>query len=76
MVVIVAPVAGPIIGGYLTDEYSWPWIFYINVPIGFFSAAVVWYYLRDRESEIMRYPIDWRPDFIISRRSCFADPAG
>lgn len=59
MIVVVAPVLGPILGGYLTDEYSWPWIFYINVPIGLFSAGVTWYCLRDRETEIVRNPIDW-----------------
>ena len=52
MVVVVAPVLGPIIGGYLTDVYSWPWIFYINVPIGIFSAACHMVFLKDRESEI------------------------
>lgn len=59
MIVIVAPILGPIIGGYLTDTYSWPWIFYINVPIGLFSAFVTWYFLKDRESQIQRNPIDW-----------------
>lgn len=59
MIVIVAPIVGPILGGYLTDEYSWPWIFYINIPIGFFSAFVAWYFLKDKESKIMRNPIDW-----------------
>lgn len=59
MIVIVAPVLGPIIGGYLTDVYSWPWIFYINVPIGLFSAAVTWYFLHDQDSQIVRNPIDW-----------------
>ncbi len=58
-VVIVAPVAGPILGGYLTYVYSWPWIFYINVPIGLFSALVVWIVLRKKESQIIRNPIDW-----------------
>lgn len=66
MIVIVAPILGPIIGGYLTEEYSWPWIFYINVPIGFFSAFVTWHILKDRESEIIRNPIDWVGLFLLS----------
>lgn len=60
MIVIVAPVLGPIIGGYLTDVYSWPWIFYINVPIGLLSAAITWVMLKDQESKIVRNPIDWK----------------
>jgi len=59
MVVIVAPILGPIIGGYLTEVYSWPWIFYINVPIGIFSAGVTWWILKDRDTKIVRNPIDW-----------------
>jgi DHA2 family multidrug resistance protein len=66
MIVVVAPVVGPIIGGYLTYVYSWPWIFFINVPIGLFSAFIVWYYLKDRESTIVRNPIDWIGLFLLS----------
>ena len=35
MVVIVAPIFGPIMGGWITDNLSWPWLFYINVPVAF-----------------------------------------
>lgn len=66
MVVIVAPILGPIIGGYLTDEYSWPWIFYINVPLGLFSAGIAWIMLKHRESEIVRNPIDWTGLLLLS----------
>jgi len=66
MIVIVAPILGPIIGGYLTYEYSWPWIFYINVPIGIFSALVVYSFLKDDKSEIIRNPIDWVGLFLLS----------
>ncbi|KPB31981.1 Drug resistance transporter [Pseudomonas savastanoi pv. phaseolicola] len=41
MVTVVAPIAGPILGGWITDSYSWPWIFFINIPIGLFAVLVV-----------------------------------
>ncbi len=41
MVTVVAPIAGPILGGWITDNYSWPWIFFINVPIGIFASVVI-----------------------------------
>jgi DHA2 family multidrug resistance protein len=66
MIVIVAPVVGPVVGGYLTDEYSWPWIFYINIPIGAFSAIVTWHLLKDRETKIVRVPIDWVGLFFLA----------
>lgn len=66
MIVIVAPILGPIIGGYLTEEYSWPWIFYINVPLGIFSAFVVWSFLKEHESDIVRNPIDWIGLFFLA----------
>ncbi|MBS0557363.1 MAG: DHA2 family efflux MFS transporter permease subunit [Proteobacteria bacterium] len=58
MTVVIAPIFGPILGGWLTDNYSWPWIFYINVPVGLLAAIVTWNLLRERESKIVRTPID------------------
>jgi DHA2 family multidrug resistance protein len=58
MTVVVAPIFGPILGGWLTDNYSWPWIFYINAPVGLIAAVVTWGLLRERESKIARTPID------------------
>jgi MFS transporter, DHA2 family, multidrug resistance protein len=58
MVVIIAPVVGPVLGGYITDNYSWPWLFYINVPTGIAAAAVSWFLLRKRESKRVKVPID------------------
>lgn len=59
MVTVVAPIVGPITGGWITDNYAWPWIFYINVPIGIFAAIVVWMQLRGREETTTTSPIDY-----------------
>ena len=40
MAVVVAPAIGPTLGGFITDNYSWRWIFYINVPIGIISLLL------------------------------------
>ncbi len=58
MIVFVAPIFGPIIGGWITDQYSWPWIFYINVPIGLLASFTIWAILRKRDSKRVRVPID------------------
>src|SRR5271168_1173829 len=58
MVIIIAPIFGPIIGGWITDNFSWPWLFYINLPVGAFSAIASWSLLRNRESVTMKLPID------------------
>ncbi|WP_417662264.1 DHA2 family efflux MFS transporter permease subunit [Pseudomonas sp.] len=59
MVTVVAPIAGPILGGWITDSYSWPWIFFINVPIGLFAAFVVTQQMRKRPVVISHQPIDY-----------------
>jgi DHA2 family multidrug resistance protein len=55
---LVAPVAGPLLGGWITDNISWPWIFYINVPLGLAAAAITWTIYRSRETPTRRLPID------------------
>ncbi|WP_213875893.1 DHA2 family efflux MFS transporter permease subunit [Pseudomonas sp. dw_358] len=59
MVTVVAPIAGPILGGWITDSYSWPWIFFINVPIGIFAAFIVRQQLKDRPVQTSRQPMDY-----------------
>jgi DHA2 family multidrug resistance protein len=59
MVTVVAPIIGPIAGGWITDSYSWPWIFFINVPIGIFATMVVYGQLRHRPETPTRQPIDY-----------------
>lgn len=58
MTTLVAPICGPILGGFISDNYSWPWIFYINVPVGIFCAFVCWQGLKDRETPTRRLPVD------------------
>src|SRR6185437_5802114 len=58
MTVVVAPIFGPILGGWLTDNFSWPWIFYINVPVGALAAAITWTLLHKRETKTYKTPID------------------
>jgi DHA2 family multidrug resistance protein len=44
---IVAPVLGPVLGGWLTDNFSWRWVFYINLPIGLLSVFMIKTFLKD-----------------------------
>ncbi len=58
MTTLIAPVAGPILGGWISDNYSWPWIFYVNIPVGIAAAIVTTMIYRNRESVTRRAPID------------------
>ncbi|GLU35852.1 DHA2 family efflux MFS transporter permease subunit [Trinickia caryophylli] len=58
MTVIVAPIFGPVMGGWITDNYTWPWIFYINLPIGMLSAASAYFLLRGHETATATQRID------------------
>ncbi len=58
MTVIVAPICGPMLGGWITDDYSWPWIFLINAPVGLFSAFTCFVLLRGQETQKVKQPID------------------
>jgi MFS transporter, DHA2 family, multidrug resistance protein len=45
--VMFGPIAGPLMGGYITDTFSWRWIFYVNLPIGLLAAFMVTLFIRD-----------------------------
>jgi DHA2 family multidrug resistance protein len=55
---LLAPVCGPILGGYISYNYPWSWIFYINIPVGIISALICWRLLKQRESATRQLPID------------------
>ena len=52
---LLAPVVGPTLGGWITDSYSWRWVFYINVPVGLLALAACYALLRD-------------PDYLVKQR--------
>lgn len=58
MTVIVAPIFGPILGGYISDNYHWGWIFFINIPIGVFVIVAAMATLKGRETKTEIKPID------------------
>ena len=45
--IVVAPILGPVLGGWLTDTYSWRWVFYINLPVGIASLVMTKLYVFD-----------------------------
>src|SRR5215831_9222899 len=45
--IVVAPILGPVLGGWLTDTYSWRWVFYINIPVGIASLVMTQLYIFD-----------------------------
>ncbi|HZT56122.1 MAG TPA: DHA2 family efflux MFS transporter permease subunit, partial [Burkholderiaceae bacterium] len=58
MTVLVAPVAGPLLGGWITDNIAWPWIFYINIPVGIVAAGLTWSIYHQRDPGPRRVPLD------------------
>ena len=58
MGVIVGPALGPVIGGWITDNWNWHWIFFINIPVGIIAATLIWIFLRN-PAEPQYRKLDW-----------------
>jgi DHA2 family multidrug resistance protein len=65
MTTLVAPICGPILGGYISDNFSWPWIFLINVPVGILCAVLCWRNMNSRETPTRVVPIDRTGFFLL-----------
>ena len=65
--VVFAPAIGPTVGGWITDNYSWHWIFFINIPVGIASLFLTWYFVNEPKSTIIEqarmkkegFSVDW-----------------
>ncbi len=58
--VMVGPLLGPTLGGWITANYSWPWIFYINLPLGLLAGVLCWQYVPEPSAQVKRGDgIDW-----------------
>ena len=57
--IIIGPSIGPVLGGYIVDNLSWQWIFYVNIPIGILAALLSYMYLRPSMPSTGNRRIDW-----------------
>jgi len=58
MTTLVAPIMGPVLGGYISDNMSWQWIFLINLPVGTVCALLCWRNMKSRETATRKVPVD------------------
>jgi len=56
---VVGPTVGPTIGGYINDHFSWPWIFYVNIPVGALASFLVVTFIRPTPAHGKNRPVDW-----------------
>lgn len=56
---VFGPTVGPTIGGYITDHYAWPWIFYVNIPVGALAAFLTVTFVNETPKDAKGKPVDW-----------------
>lgn len=59
MGVALGPALGPVLGGIITDNISWHWIFFVNIPLGTFAVIASWLFVTDQEGVKRKGPMDW-----------------
>jgi DHA2 family multidrug resistance protein len=64
--IMVGPTVGPTLGGWITDNYTWPWIFFINLPIGIMAASLTLLFVHDSKSQIKHASIDFVGIFLLA----------
>jgi MFS transporter, DHA2 family, multidrug resistance protein len=57
--VVVGPTIGPTLGGWITDNYDWPWIFYVNIPIGILATVLTLSFIHGKKEERRAGTVDW-----------------
>lgn len=64
--VMIGPAIGPTLGGYIVDTLSWPWIFYVNLPVGVIAAFLVSTFIKETPLHGKDDPIDWWGIFLLT----------
>ncbi len=64
--VIVAPTVGPTLGGWITDNYNWPWIFFVNIPIGIWAMTIIYLFLTDAKHRMVTINVDWQGILLLA----------
>lgn len=59
MTTLIAPVLGPVVGGYVSDNWGWPFIFFINIPLAAVASFAIWKILARFETKIIKAKIDY-----------------
>ncbi|SDY85395.1 MFS transporter, DHA2 family, multidrug resistance protein [Collimonas sp. OK242] len=58
MTTLLAPVVGPVLGGWICDNYSWPWVYFINIPMALAFSVISWKLLKRYEEPVVKNPVD------------------
>jgi len=65
MGIILGPTFGPTLGGLITDNFSWHWVFFVNIPIGIVATILSWRFVTDRPGAVKPRKIDWWGIFFL-----------